>query len=71
MKYRIVGKAGLEVSEIGFGAWAIGGHGFGTSDRAADDEVSLKAAERSLELGYNFSDTACVSGHGRSEERRY
>ncbi|HEY5983242.1 MAG TPA: aldo/keto reductase, partial [Anaerolineales bacterium] len=50
------------VSEISFGAWAIGGD-WGT----VDDKASIAALERSIELGVNFIDTADVYGDGRSE----
>lgn len=62
MKYRKFGRIGWEVSEIGFGAWAVGGE-WG----AVDDEQSLAALKRALELGINFFDTADVYGDGRSE----
>jgi len=62
MKYRTLGKTGYQVSEISFGAWAIGG-----SWGAVDDETSLDALRRALDLGCNFIDTADVYGDGRSE----
>ena len=62
MQYRKLGRTGLELSEIGFGAWAIGG-GWGTQS----DEESLKALHRALDLGVNFIDTAAGYGEGRSE----
>jgi aryl-alcohol dehydrogenase-like predicted oxidoreductase len=68
MKYRVLGKTGLKVSEIGFGAWAIGGNAHGNSYGQTDDKQSLAAVERALELGCNFFDTADVYGHGHSEE---
>ncbi|HVR41900.1 MAG TPA: aldo/keto reductase [Thermoanaerobaculia bacterium] len=71
MNYRILGSTGIRVSEIGFGAWAIGGAsdsqgvplGWG---RTSDDE-SLAAIRRARDLGVNFFDTADNYGHGRSE----
>ena len=63
MKYRIFGRLGWQVSEIGFGAWAIGG-GWG----AQKDEDSLAALHRALDLGVNFIDTALGYGNGRSEQ---
>ncbi|RIH78562.1 General stress protein 69 [Calidithermus terrae] len=63
MHYRQLGRTGIEVSEIGFGAWAIGGDAWGE----VDDATSLRALERALELGVNFIDTADVYGDGRSE----
>jgi aryl-alcohol dehydrogenase-like predicted oxidoreductase len=68
MKYRTLGKTGLKVSEVGFGAWAIGGNSYGNSYGPTDDKVSLAAVEKAFELGCNFYDTADVYGHGHSEE---
>src|SRR5437016_7921907 len=62
MKYRTFGRLGWKVSEIGFGAWAIGGS-WGTQ---RDDE-SVAALNRALDLGCNFIDTAQGYGNGRSE----
>ncbi|MEW6047877.1 MAG: aldo/keto reductase [Bacillota bacterium] len=63
MHYRTLGRTGLEVSEIGFGAWGIGK---GMWVGAQDDE-SVRALHRSIELGVNFIDTALVYGDGHSE----
>ncbi len=63
MEYRYLGRTGLRVSEIGFGAWAIGGDAWGP----VEDADSLAAMDRALELGINFIDTADVYGEGRSE----
>ncbi len=68
MKYRILGKTGFKVSEVGFGAWAIGGNSYGNSYGPTNDETSIAAVQRALELGCNFFDTADVYGHGHSEE---
>lgn len=68
MKYRVLGKTGLKISEVGFGAWAIGGNDHGNSYGPTDDKQSLAAIGRALELGCNFFDTADVYGHGHSEE---
>jgi len=62
MKYRTFGKTGLEVSEIGFGAWAIGG-----SWGAQREEDSLEALGTALDRGVNFIDTAAGYGNGKSE----
>ena len=62
MKYRSLGKHGFSCSEIGFGAWAIGG-----SWGAQADIDSLAALHRALDLGVNFIDTAAGYGDGRSE----
>lgn len=64
MKYRRLGRTELMVSEVGFGSWAIGGHGWGPTD----DDESLAALKRAFELGVNFVDTADVYGAGHSEE---
>ncbi len=64
MEYRTLGRTGIRVSEIGFGAWAIGGDAWGP----VDDAASLAAMERALEVGINFIDTADVYGGGRSEQ---
>jgi aryl-alcohol dehydrogenase-like predicted oxidoreductase len=62
MNYRLLGKTKLKVSEIGFGAWAIGGS-WGPQNEAD----SLAALHRALDLGVNFIDTAAGYGDGRSE----
>lgn len=62
MQYRILGKTGYSVSEVSFGAWAIGG-----SWGKVDDDTSLDALRTFIELGGNFIDTADVYGDGRSE----
>ena len=62
MKTRPFGKHGFNCSEIGFGAWAIGG-GWGTQS----DTDSVAALHRALDLGCNFIDTAAGYGNGRSE----
>ena len=62
MKYRQFGRIGWKVSEISFGAWAVGG-----SWGAVDDEQSIDAMKRALDVGVNFFDTADVYGDGRSE----
>lgn len=63
MRYRILGRTGREVSEIGFGAWGIGGSWWGPTD----DDESVRALVRAMELGINFVDTAYVYGDGHSE----
>src|SRR3954469_14341691 len=71
MLYRELGKTGIKVSEVGFGAWAIGGPteasgvpiGWG---KTSDDE-SLATIRRARDLGVNFFDTADSYGFGRSE----
>ncbi len=63
MNYRDFGRTGWRISEISFGAWAIGGDAWG----GADDRASLDALHRALDLGVNFIDTADVYGDGHSE----
>jgi len=68
---RKLGRSGIEVSALGMGCWAIGGpfwekgtpHGWGE----VDDNESLRAIQRALDLGVNFFDTANVYGAGHSE----
>ncbi len=62
MNYRVLGRTGWRVSEISFGAWAIGGN-WGP----VDDDASLAALRAALDAGVNFIDTADVYGDGRSE----
>jgi aryl-alcohol dehydrogenase-like predicted oxidoreductase len=62
MNYRPLGRTGWEVSEISFGAWAIGG-----SWGQVSDEDSLAALNNAVDCGVNFIDTADVYGDGRSE----
>jgi aryl-alcohol dehydrogenase-like predicted oxidoreductase len=62
MRYRGLGRTGWQVSEVSFGAWAIGG-----SWGSVDDAESRAALRRAIELGVNFIDTADVYGDGRSE----
>ena len=62
MQYRKLGRTNLEVSEIGFGAWAIGG-GWGPQS----EKDSLDALHKAIDLGVNFIDTAAGYGNGKSE----
>ncbi len=64
MRYRALGKTGIEVSELGFGAWGIGG----TMWIGADDDQSLRALRLAIDRGVNFLDTAYGYGDGHSEE---
>ena len=68
MRHRELGRTGLKVSEIGFGAWAIGGNAHGNSYGPTDDKVSVEAVRRAVDLGCTFFDTADVYGWGHSEE---
>ena len=62
MQYRELGRTGLSVSTVSFGAWAIGG-----SWGAVDDAESMRALHAAIDSGVNFIDTADVYGDGRSE----
>ena len=64
MEYRILGKTGLRISTIGFGAWAIGGNMWGPQD----DNDSIAALNKAIDLGVNFIDTAAAYGNGHSEK---
>ncbi|TLZ63858.1 MAG: aldo/keto reductase [Methanobacteriota archaeon] len=68
MKDRTLGRTGLKVSEVGFGAWAIGGNAHGNSYGPTDDKTSIEAVRRAVDLGCTFFDTADVYGWGHSEE---
>jgi aryl-alcohol dehydrogenase-like predicted oxidoreductase len=63
VRYRKLGRTGVEVSEIGYGAWGIGGSQWG----GADDDESVQALGRAIDLGLTFVDTALAYGDGRSE----
>ncbi|WP_239613777.1 aldo/keto reductase [Cohnella mopanensis] len=62
MKYRPLGNTGMNVSEISFGTWAIGG-----SWGQTDEKESLRSLDKAMDEGVNFFDTADVYGDGRSE----
>jgi aryl-alcohol dehydrogenase-like predicted oxidoreductase len=62
MNYRELGRTGWKVSEISFGAWAIGG-----SWGSQNDDESMATLHRAIDVGINFIDTADVYGDGRSE----
>lgn len=64
MKYRQLNRTGLQVSEIGYGAWGIGQSEW----VGADDELSLKALKAARDAGVNFFDTALAYGSGHSEQ---
>ena len=64
MRYRTFGRTGWNASEIGFGAWGIGGDAWGNTD----DKDSIAALNKAIDLGVNFIDTADVYGDGHSEQ---
>ena len=68
MKYRRLRSTGLQVSEIGFGAWGIGGVANGAiAYGPTDDQESKRALRRAYHLGVNFYDTSGLYGYGHSE----
>ena len=68
METRKLGNSDLNITRVGFGAWAIGGSGWEFAWGPQDDADSVAAIHRSLELGANWIDTAAVYGLGHSEE---
>jgi len=68
MQTRQLGNSDLHVTRVGYGAWAIGGSGWQFAWGSQDDNESIAAIHRSLELGVNWIDTAAVYGLGHSEE---
>ncbi len=64
MRYRKFGRTGLNVSELGFGAWGIGQTGW----IGADDETSVQTLKLAFDHGINFFDTALAYGDGHSEQ---
>ena len=63
-----LGQTGMEITRLGFGAWAIGGGEWEFGWGPQEDEESLAAIQRALELGVNWIDTAAAYGFGHSEE---
>ena len=63
-----LGNSDIRITSVGFGAWAIGGTGWQGAWGPQDDEASVAAIHRALELGVNWIDTAAVYGLGHSEE---
>jgi aryl-alcohol dehydrogenase-like predicted oxidoreductase len=68
MKKRKLGFTDLELTTVGFGAWAIGGGNWEWGWGPQDDRDSLAAIQRGLDLGINWVDTAAAYGLGHSEE---
>ena len=65
---RTLGNSDLQITPIGFGAWAIGGGNWEFAWGPQDDDESISAIHRALELGINWIDTAAIYGLGHSEE---
>jgi aryl-alcohol dehydrogenase-like predicted oxidoreductase len=68
MQTRKLGNSDMHITPVGFGAWALGGGGWQFGWGPQDDDDSIGAIHRSLELGVNWIDTAAVYGLGHSEE---
>ena len=68
MQIRTLGNSDMRITPVGYGAWAIGGSGWQFAWGSQDDNDSIAAIHRSLELGVNWIDTAAVYGLGHSEE---
>ncbi|MCX7795982.1 MAG: aldo/keto reductase [bacterium] len=68
MQYRKLGWTDLKLSVIGFGTWALGGSGWRYSWGPQDDEDSIRAIWKAIDLGINWIDTAAIYGLGHSEE---
>ncbi len=68
MQRRRLGNSDLELTEIGFGAWAIGGDNWRFGWGPQDDDESIAAIHKAVDLGINWIDTAAIYGLGHSEE---
>ena len=68
MQTRKLGNSDLYITPVGYGAWAVGGSGWQFAWGSQDDNDSVAAIHRALELGVNWIDTAAVYGLGHSEE---
>src|SRR6476659_4367673 len=66
MKYRKLGKSGIKVSEIGFGAWTIALDWRG--GKKIEDDEAIKMLKRAFDLGINFYETAVIYGKGKSDK---
>src|SRR3989441_1136730 len=65
---RPLGRSGLEITRVGFGAWAVGGGGWSFGWGPQDEVDSLATMRHALEVGINWTDTAAAYGLGHSEE---
>ena len=68
LRTALLGTTGLEITRVGFGAWAIGGGGYDWGWGSQDDEDSIAAIHHALELGVNWIDAAAQYGFGHSEQ---
>ena len=62
------GTTGMDITRVGFGAWAVGGTGWSGGWGPQDDSESVAAIRRAVERGVNWIDTAWVYGYGHGEE---
>src|SRR5690242_15642524 len=67
LRTAVIGTTELDITRVGFGAWAIGGGGWEFAWGPQDDEQSIAAIHRALDLGVNWIDTAAAYGFGHSE----
>ena len=67
MKTRRLGHTDLDITLLGFGAWAIGGSGWAFGWGSQDDRESIAAIREAIDLGINWIDTAAIYGLGHSE----
>jgi aryl-alcohol dehydrogenase-like predicted oxidoreductase len=63
-----LGRTDMDITRVGFGAWAIGGGGWANAWGSQDDDESVAAIRHAVEAGITWIDTAAVYGHGHSEE---
>jgi aryl-alcohol dehydrogenase-like predicted oxidoreductase len=68
MQTRRLGNSDLDITPIGFGSWAIGGTGYAFAWGPQDDQESIEAIHRALDMGVSWIDTAAVYGLGHSED---
>src|SRR5262245_18415165 len=68
MRTKRLGNTDLELTVLGFGAWAIGGSGWTLSWGPQDEDESIASIHKALDAGMNWIDTAPIYGRGRSEE---
>src|SRR5437660_9808338 len=68
MKYRKLGKSGIKVSEIGFGAWTIALDWWTARNNKIDDDEAIRMLKRAYDLGINFYEMADMYGNGKSEK---
>src|SRR5271154_5622875 len=68
MKTKRLGNSDLSITPVGYGSWAIGGSGWQFAWGKQNDNDSVAAIHRALDLGVNWIDTAAVYGLGHSEE---